>query len=108
MTKSRSDIDDFPELLRLEGHRWAELDGQAMLLEHQRKVIHAELFNRMEGTVAEREAQAHAHVKYADHLERMVAARTEANKARADLEAKRVRWETWRSRNANKRAEMKL
>lgn len=90
---------------------WVRLDGAARKLEELRKVVKAEIANqaRNEGlsaTAAEQVAEADP--RYRKHVESMVDARTQANIKKAEVDGMEMRWETWRSMNATKRAEMKL
>ena len=62
----------------------------------------------LEGAIGAREHEAEAHPEYLKHIERMTEARTKANIARARKDALHMRWDTWRTRAANRRAEMQL
>jgi len=58
--------------------------------------------------LGESEHKARASEQYMETEDREIAAATAANIKQAELDARKLRWETWRSMNANKRAEMKL
>ena len=91
--------------------RWAELDGEASALEEMLKSVLAEITNQFrEGgeSVAGAESKARASKAYIDHIKRMVAARTQANIARAAADAKKMGFEAWRSAQATQRVEMGL
>ncbi len=90
---------------------WAVLDGKARELEEIRKSIRAEISNQgrrdgLSATAADSEAEAKP--QYRAHVQEMVTARTAANVKRAEAQGYELRWETWRTRNATRRAEMKI
>ena len=89
--------------------KFAQLDGEARMLEKFEKVLLSELVNQSnESSVAKAEHFARRHIKYKDHIEKMVEARTNANIAKAEWEAIQMKFESWRTLESTKRAEMNL
>lgn len=100
--------DEYAEQFRLKAEEWARLNGEAEKLEHMRKIVLSELVNQRTGAIGAREHEAQADPVYGVHIQKMTAARTTANIAKAQMEAMRMRFEAWRTVNATRRAEMKL
>lgn len=90
---------------------WADLDGKARNIEETQKVLLSQLalehIQRGE-SVAKSEMMARASEVYADHVAAMCDARTEANKAKAALDAARAWFDAWRTIESTKRAEMHM
>lgn len=104
-------IDEIVERCNEAREAWALLDGEARELEEMRKPLRAEVSNQerrsgLSATAAD--SQAEACREYKAHLMEMVEARTKANVKRAEVQGYELRWETWRTRNATRRAEMKI
>lgn len=102
------DAHEVAEQIRIKRIEWAKLDGEARGLEEMLKVKEAELFNRAEGAMEARKMKARASSEYIDHVKRMVAAKTAANIAMADFKGMETKWETWRTKEATKRAETRI
>lgn len=69
--------------LRKRGDEWADKDAAYKALEEVQKSILSQAFLAVEGgSIAEKEARARASTQFAEHLEAIAKARTEANKAR--------------------------
>lgn len=102
------DAHEVAEQIRIKRVEWAEWDGKARLLEEMFKVVEAELFNRAEGAMEARKMKARASEKYVSHLKEMVQAKTRANVAMAEFKGMETKWETWRTKEATKRAETKI
>lgn len=101
--------DEFVERFRLKGVEQAEAQGEADTLEHMAKRIFAELVNQSEATsVAKAESLARTHERYDKARIKAIQGQTRANVLRAELEAMRIAFEQWRTRNANRRAETKI
>lgn len=102
--------DVYNKLLQV-GEEWADLDGKACSLEETRKVLLSQIalthIERGE-TSAKAETRALADQVYVEHIDAMVCARTEANKARARLDAARAWFDAWRTQESTKRAEMHM
>lgn len=97
------------EKYRLAGISWANLDGDASRLEEMRKSTRSQImisFGDM--SVNKAEMLAEANQSYIDHVEKMVAARTAANIARAEWEAIKVWVDVTRSLESSRRAEMQI
>lgn len=100
---------DPSEKFRLCALESARAESEADRLEGLLKITFAELVNQSNATsVAKAENEARASERYRTLWETLVHARTAANIAKAELESMRVRFEYWRTREATKRAEMKL
>ena len=87
---------------------WVTKDGEARRLEKLEKVIFSEIVNQAEGPISKAEHAARGSEAYRKHVLEMVQARTDANAVKAELEGMDKKWETWRTLQATRRAEMKL
>jgi len=99
------------EQYRLLAVDYAEKEGEANRLEEKKKIVFAELvnqFRRDEKAVVAAEYKARAAEPYKDIIDQYTAARTAANIAKAELRAKEIGFETWRTKEATKRTEMRL
>ncbi len=90
---------------------WVRLDSAARGLEELRTIKRSEIANQRKAdgesaTAAQQYAEGSS--QYRAHVENMVKARTEANKKRAEVKGMEMKWDTWRSMNATRRAEMSL
>jgi len=86
----------------------AEAESEATRLDKRRKAIQAERFLRETGTVAEREALARTAPEYTNAERAWISAASQANIARAIADGLKLEWETWRTMQATRRAEMQL
>lgn len=103
------DSDRAYEALVRSGEEWADKDAAANLLEETKKSVLAKLKTEAsEKSDAGREMVALAHRDYQAHLEIMVAARRDANKARVRYDSARVLAEMRRSEESTRRAEMTM
>ncbi len=97
------------EQYRLAAKDWVEKDDAARLLEECKTATLAQMM-RMLGDIpvshAERDTKASA--AWLDYIHKMVEARTAANLAKVKMEWTRIRFSTWMSMEATKRAEMRL
>lgn len=89
----------------------AEKKAKAALLDKRRKMVRAHLMMKAKadglaiGLCAE---QAMASDAYRAAVDEHYLADLEAGKADAEAQSVRIKWDTWRTMAANKRAEMKL
>jgi hypothetical protein len=97
------------EQYRIVARKWVEADAAASLLEDtksaflsQRMQAHADL------PVSRAEAMIKGAPEWVDFVEKMVAARKQANLLKVQLEYLRMKFSEWSSENATKRAEMRL
>lgn len=101
------------------GEEWADLDAAASALEETRKTVLAKrTIEFLEGSlsvgktrgmsVAQAETNALADPTYESHLELMVEARKNANRARVRYDMGRMRLELLRTHQATLRNEMRL
>jgi hypothetical protein len=90
------------------GEEWADLDAAASLLEETKKSVMAKLINEAEGSVNAREYKALADPEYTKHVEGMVTARKQANKAKVRYDSAKILAELRRSEESTRRAEMSL
>jgi hypothetical protein len=97
------------EQYRLAAKEWCELDAAASMLEECKSATLSQMM-QAKGDVpvshAERDVKASA--DWRDYIEKMVAARKDANLARVKIEWIRMRHSEWISADATRRAEMKL
>lgn len=101
-------LDEFLEQFRLALVEQAQLEPEAKRMDDHRKIVLAEIINHTEGPVASRPNLAMATERYRRACDDLKAARTKANLADAKVKWMETRFEAWRSRNANKRAEMAM
>lgn len=97
----------FHELERA-GLYWSDADAAASMYEESKKSVLAELMLDYEGTKVDREMRALSCLVFKEHIEKMVAARKEANRARVKYEALKVLADMRRSQEATRRAEVML
>lgn len=97
------------EQYRVVARKWVDAEAAASLLEDtksaflsQRMQVHADL------AVSKAEALIKSSPEWTDFIEKMVAARKQANLLKVQLEYLRMKFSEWQSENATKRAEMRL
>lgn len=86
----------------------AETKSVALRLEKLAKRFYAACYLSAGGTVEERKAKATTNPEFKKAEEEWLAAEHAANVAEAKAEAFRLRFESWRTLEATKRAEMNL
>lgn len=102
------------EQFRLKALQWVEADKIASIMEEMKSVRLAQhiqnMFRETKGklTHAEAERTVKANPKWEQEIRDMVAARTNANRLKVELEALRIQHAENQSFEANRRAEMKL
>jgi hypothetical protein len=106
---SKLDSDRAYEALISSGEDWADKDAAANLLEETRKSVLAKLKNESEAkSDAARESEALTKQEYHVHVEAMIEARRQANRARVKYDSAKVLAEMRRSEESTRRAEMTL
>lgn len=101
-------IDEALERLRLAMHASATAQAEASRLDERRKIVRSQLvkFYRAEGkAVGESEALAMASEKYESAVQEHYLADLDAGTKKAEADFLRIKWDTWRTRAANRRAE---
>jgi len=94
----------YERLVKL-GTDWAEKNAIAELAEENKKTLLSQLsYKSNESSVAARESWAMRHEDYLDHIQWMIEARREANKAKVAYDSAKVWFEAWRTVEANERA----
>lgn len=97
------------EQFRIASKHWVELDGAARLLEESKTAV---LSQRMKALGDKPAAHAERDVKgsaeWAEYIDKIVEARTQATLARVKLEWIRMRFSEWQSTEANQRHEARL
>lgn len=104
-------IDEAMERMRLAMLDSARKQSEASRLDERRKIIRAQLVKKFRAdgkAVGESEQLAMATEQYESAVNEAYLADLEAGLAKAEADFLKIRWETWRTRAANKRAEMKL
>ena len=86
----------------------AEAKSEALRLERLAKRFYSACYLTATGTIAEREAKARTNEEYQRAEDEWVAAEHAANVAQAKADAIHVAYESWRTQEATKRAEMSL
>lgn len=91
------------DFIRDNAVNFAQAKASRIYCEEYRKSLKAILFNQMEGTIADKDAQAYAHEKYLLHLEEIRNAVIEEEKLKGLVKAAEMKIEIWRSQSANSR-----
>lgn len=102
---------DAAENYRLLAIDFAEKESEADRLEEQKKIIFAELVNFYRGTekaISAAEYKARADDKYREVEARRSNAKTAANIAKAELKAKELAFDFWRTKEATNRKLMQM
>lgn len=89
--------------------RWVTLDAVARLLEEGKSAFFAQRCN-LQGDVPVNRAEqiVKASEEWSNYVKRMVNAKTEANRAKVEMEFYRMRFSEWSSDAANERTEARL
>lgn len=101
-------IDENLEILRIAMRDSAVAQSEAALLDEKRKIIRSQLvkYFRAEGkAVGESQDLAMASEKYEAAVQEHYLADLDAGLKRAEADFLRIKWDTWRTRAANRRAE---
>ncbi|MES2602122.1 MAG: hypothetical protein V4602_15070 [Pseudomonadota bacterium] len=97
------------EQYRIVARKWVDADAAASLLEDTKSAF---LSQRMQANadlpVNRAEAMIKGSPEWADFIDKMVAARKQANLLKVQLEYLKMKFSEWQSENATKRAEMRL
>ena len=97
--------DDFREV----ANRWVALDDAARMLEETKTAVLAQRCNALgDMPVTRAEQIVKSSKEWDDYLRKMVNARTQANKAKVEMEYYRMRFAEWNSDAATERAEARL
>lgn len=91
------------------GHTWARLDAAARMLEEGKTTYLAQQ-KALLGDIADNKAekQVKSGEQWSAYIKNMVNAKTEANKAKIDLEFVKMKFWEWQSDGANNRAGSKM
>lgn len=103
-------IDEAMERLRLAMLESAKSQSEAARLDERRKIVRSLLVkkHRAEGkAVGESEHLAMASSEYEAAVDAHYIADLEAGQKKAEADFLRIKWDTWRTRAANKRAELR-
>lgn len=104
-------FDERMEVLRLAMLESARAQSEAARLDERRKIIRAQLVKKFRAdgkAVGESEQLAMATETYENAVNEHYLADLDAGQKKATADFLRIKWDTWRTRAANKRAEMKL
>ena len=97
------------EVYRETAMRWADLDAAARMLEEGKSAV---LSQRMAAlgdmAVSKAELSVKASPEWSDFIKKMVAARTQANKAKIEMEFNRMQFFERNSQAATERMEMRM
>lgn len=104
----RNDV-PISEQYRLAAMEWADLDNSARMLEEGKTTFLAQRKAAL-GDIADNKAEKEVKSsdEWANYIKAMVRAKTQANKARIELEYLKMRFAEWNSAEANARSERKL
>jgi len=101
-------IDTFLTEAGLAFERAARAEIEALRAERLEKTTFSAIVSASEGPIGKAEHQARCNERYIAAAEAAIKAKLEATLAKADAEIYRLRFEAWRTRAANRRAEMNL
>ena len=106
---NRSNDTPISERFRLAAMEWADLDSAARMLDEGKTTYLAQqkaLLGDIPDSHAEKQVKAGD--PWANYIKTMVRAKTQANKARVEVDYIRMVFSEWQSREANVRAEKRL
>jgi hypothetical protein len=104
----RNDI-EISEQFRLAALEWADLDNAARMLDEGKTTYLAQqkaLLGDIPDSHAEKQVKASP--QWADYIKNMVRTKTQANKARVQVDYLKMKFQEWQSAEANARAERKM
>jgi len=97
------------EQYRIVARKWVDADAAASLLEDTKSAFLSQKMQQHAGAAVNKaEMLIKGSPEWADFVEKMVAARKQANLLKVQLEYLRMKFSEWQSENATKRAEMRL
>lgn len=97
------------EQFRIVAKQWVDADAAATLLEDTKSAVLAERMQaHAELPVNRAEQLVKSSPEWRDHVEKMVAARKQANRLKVQMEYLRMKFSEWQSAEATKRAEARL
>ena len=97
------------EVFAQAGEAWADAEAAASLLEDCKSAVLAEMCARLGDIAVNRAEQSvKASPEWREYIEKMVEARHQANLARVKMEATRMKFNEWQSKEANDRQEMRM
>jgi hypothetical protein len=97
------------EQFRVVAKSWVDADAAATLLEDTKSAVLAERMQaHAELPVNRAEQIVKGSAEWRDHIQKMVAARKQANRLKVQMEYLRMKFSEWQSHEATKRAEARL
>ena len=99
-------MNDLVESWRLRAAEWLDLQEAADILRETKNDVFAEITSDMEGTShAERERKARPTDRWRRFRDSMIKAESQARRARLRVKYENMKFDAWRSENANARTE---
>lgn len=99
----------FSERYRVAAERWVDLESAAAALEETKSSVMAQRQTMMGDIPVNRaEQMVKASAQWKDYLDRMIAARRDANLAKVQMDYEKLRFYENQSREANSRTEARL
>ena len=108
VSSMRNDV-EISEQFRLAALEWADLDNAARMLDEGKTTYLAQqkaLLGDIPDSHAEKQVKASP--QWADYIKNMVRTKTQANKARVQVDYLKMKFQEWQSAEANARAERKM
>lgn len=97
------------EQFRLIAKKWVGAETAASLLEETKSAVLSKMMADLgDMPVSRAEMRIKASQEWRDYIEKMVEARSQASMLKVEMELIRMQFSEWQSREATKRAEMKL
>lgn len=97
------------EQYRLAALDWCEKDAAARMLEECKSAVLAQRMKALgDIPAAHAEREVKASTEWSNYIKKTVHAKTDANRAKIEMEFARMEFMRWQSEEASKRAEMRL
>jgi len=97
------------EQFRLISEKWVDAETAASLLEETKSAVLSKMMADLgDIPVSRAEMRIKATQDWRDYIEKMVEARSQASMLKVEMEFIKMQFSEWQSREATKRAEMKL
>jgi len=97
------------EQYRLVAKEWVTLDGAARMLEESKTAVQSQMMKALgDKPAAHAERDVKSSPEWADYLSKMVDARTQSNLKKVHMKFLEMKFMEWQSKNATRRAEMRL
>jgi hypothetical protein len=87
--------------------KFAQAKAERVFIENYLRTVKSRLMNKEDGTLGNKEAYAYAHADYEEQLKGLRAATEKEESLKFMLLAAQMRFDTWKTQEYSKRAELK-